>query len=71
MDLYGYGTELIYNTFMLIQDVALKTNRERWMIEMGGARGSWRSVLALQHDDDKYFFFLPIDRIRKCPTTPG
>ena len=37
---------------MLIQDVALKTYQERWTIETGGERGSGRSVLAAQHDDD-------------------
>ena len=37
---------------MLIQDVAWKTSREQWMIEKGGERGSGRSVLAVQHDDE-------------------
>ena len=41
-----------YNSSVPIQDVALKTSREQWMIEMGGKRGSGRSVLAVRHDDD-------------------
>ena len=44
--------EPIYNSFVSIQDVALKTSRERWMIETGGEIGSRRSVLAARHDDD-------------------
>ncbi len=44
--------EPIYNSSVLIQDVALKTYRERWTIEKGGGRGSGRSVLVAQHDDD-------------------
>ena len=43
--------EPIYNCTGPIQNVALKTYRERWTIETGGERGSGRSVLALQHDD--------------------
>ena len=39
--------EPIYNSFVPIQDVALKTYRERWTIEKGGRRGSGRSVLAV------------------------
>ena len=34
--------EPIYNSSVLIQDVALKTYRERWTIETGGERGSGR-----------------------------
>ena len=37
---------------MPIQDVALKTNRERWTIEKGGGRGLGRSALAVQYNDD-------------------
>ena len=44
--------EPIYNSSVAIQDIALKTSREQWMIETGGERGSGRSVLAVQHDDD-------------------
>ena len=38
--------EPIYNNSVPIQAVALKTDRERWSIETGGERRSWRSVLA-------------------------
>ena len=34
------------------KDIALKTSQEWWMIETGGERGSGKSVLAMQHDDD-------------------
>ena len=44
--------ETIYNSSVPIQDVVLKTYRERWMIETGGKRGSGRSVLVARHDDD-------------------
>ena len=39
----------------LIQDVAWKTYQEQRTIEMGGERGSGKSVLAVQHDDDDTF----------------
>ena len=38
--------EPIYNSSVSIQDVAWKTFLERWTKEMGGERGSGRSVLA-------------------------
>ena len=41
-----------YNSSVLIQDVAMKTYRKRWTIEMGGGRGLGRSVLMARHDDD-------------------
>ena len=44
--------ESIYNNSVPIQDVALKTSRERWTIEPGGMRGSGRSLLAARHNDD-------------------
>ena len=44
--------ESTYNSFVPIQDVALKTYRERWTIEKGGGRGSGRSALVARHDDD-------------------
>ena len=47
-----------YNSSVPIQDVALKTYQERWTIEMGGGRGSKRSVLAVRHDDDDIGFCL-------------
>ena len=45
--------EPIYNSSVPIQDVAWRTCREQWMIEMGGKRGSGRSVLAARHDDEE------------------
>ena len=44
--------EPIYNSSVLIQDIARKTSLEQWMIEMGDERGSGRSVLPVRHDDD-------------------
>ena len=44
--------EHIYNSSVQIQDVDLKNELERWMIEAGGERGSGRSVLTMGHDDD-------------------
>ena len=44
--------EPIYNSSVLIQDVALKTDQEQWMKETGDERGSGRSMLAAQHDDE-------------------
>ena len=44
--------EPIYNSSVLIQNVALKTYWERWTIEVGGGRGSGRAVLVAQHDDN-------------------
>ena len=38
--------EPIYNSAVPIQDVALKTYREQWMIEMVNERGSGRFTLA-------------------------
>ena len=38
--------EPIYNGSVPIQDVALKTSRERWTIKTDGGRVSGRSVLA-------------------------
>ena len=40
--------ELTYNSFVLIQDVALKTYQERWMIETVGKRETGRSVLMMR-----------------------
>ena len=44
--------EPIYNRSVSVQDVDLKTYRERSMIENGGGRGSGRSVLAARHKDE-------------------
>ena len=47
--------ESTYDSSVQIQDVALKTSRERWTIEKGGGRGSRRSALAARrHDNDEY-----------------
>ena len=47
--------EPIYNSSVSIQDVALKTYQERWMIETGGGRGPGKSMLVVRHDDDEFF----------------
>ena len=44
--------EPIYGSSVPIEDLAWKTFREQWMIEMGGDWVLGRSVLAAQHDDD-------------------
>ena len=46
--------EPIYNNSVPIQDVALKTYRERWTIQ----RESGRSVMVVRHDDDFYSTYL-------------
>ena len=43
--------EPTYNSSVPIQDVALKTSRERWMIERGGGKESGRSALVVRPDD--------------------
>ena len=45
--------EPIYNSSVPIQDVVLKTDRERWTIEKVGGGGSERTVLMVWHDDDE------------------
>ena len=42
----------LYKSSVPMQDVALKTCRERWTIETGDEKGSGKSVLAVQDDDD-------------------
>ena len=49
--------EPIYSSFVPLQDVALKTYWKRWTIEMGGKKGSGRSVLAARYDDDENIHF--------------
>ena len=49
--------EPIYNSSVLIQDVAWKTCRERWTIGTRGRWGSGKPVLAACHDDDDDIFF--------------
>ena len=44
--------ELIYNSSVPTQNVALKTSPEQWTIETDGEKGLGRSVLAAWHDDD-------------------
>ena len=46
--------EPIYNSSVLIQDIALKTSQEQWMIEIAGERGLGRSMLAASHDEDLF-----------------
>ena len=50
--------EPIYNIFVSIQDVALKTYRERWTIGTGGERVSGRSVLVARHDIYIYIYII-------------
>ena len=56
--------ELIYNSSVPIQNIALKTSREKWTIEMGSENEPGRSVLAARHDDDDneigWLYKLPI-----------
>ena len=54
MDVQMFDDQLepIYNSSVSIQDVDKTTSRKRWTIETGGERGSWKSVLTAQHDDD-------------------
>ena len=35
-----------------MQDIALKTFRKQWTVEMGGEKESGRSVLAAWYEDD-------------------
>ena len=44
--------ELIYDSSVPIQDVALKTYWEQWTIEMGDVRVLGRTMLVAWHDDD-------------------
>ena len=44
--------EPTYSSSVPIRDVALKTSRKQWTIEMGGKRGSGISGLMARHDDD-------------------
>ena len=44
--------ESIYNSSVPIQDVAWKIYQELWTIEMGGERGSEKSIQAAQHEND-------------------
>ena len=53
--------EPIYNSSVMIQDIALKTSREQWTIETSCERRSGRSMLAVQHDDD-----LVLQHVKPC-----
>ena len=44
--------EPTYKISVPIKDVALKTYRKRWTIEKGVGKGSGRSALLVEHDDD-------------------
>ena len=44
--------ESTYNSFVSMQDVALRTCRKQWTREKGGEKGSRISVLVARHDDD-------------------
>ena len=48
----GDQLELIYNSSVLIQDVARKTSRERWTIGTSGGSGSGKSVRPARYDDE-------------------
>ena len=62
--MYSYGSphmakqnqddqlEHTYSSSVWIQDVALKTCQNRWMIGRSGERGSGISLLAVRHDGD-------------------
>ena len=54
MDKQGLGNqqEPVNNSSVLIQDVAWETYREWWLIETRGERGSGKSMLVPQHDDN-------------------
>ena len=52
LDDHLFYVEPIYNNSVLIQDVAWKTRRERWTIEMNGEGGPGKSILAARHNDN-------------------
>ena len=51
----GGQQEPIYNSSVLIKDVAWKTCRERWTIGTNGERVTGKSVLAARHNDDDIY----------------
>ena len=57
--------EPIYNSSVQIQDVALKTYWEQWVIETGGGRGSGRSMLVVRHDVDIVYLYYFIQKTMK------
>ena len=54
----GDQLEPMYNSFVPIQDIVLKTCRKQWTIEKGGEKGSGISVLMVRHDD--YYIYIYI-----------
>ena len=66
----GRPARTFINSSVPIQDIALKTQRDRWMIETSGKRRSERSLLAVQHDDDDkeiyIFFFYKFKSMEAC-----
>ena len=48
----GNSLEPIYNSSVVIQDVAGKTFPEQWTTEKNGERESRKSIQAACHDDD-------------------
>ena len=50
----GLGDQLepVYNSSVLVQDVAWKTYREQWTIETSDKWGPGKSVLKARHDDE-------------------
>ena len=54
----GDQLEPIYNSSVLILDVAWKTCQERRMIRTSGKRGSGKSVLVARPNGDDIFIFL-------------
>ena len=46
--------EPIYNSSVLMQDVAWKTHRKRWMIKTSGERGWEKSVPTARPDDGEW-----------------
>ena len=49
----SHGRPARYNSSLSIQNIALKTYRERWTIETGDGRRSERCVQASRHDNDE------------------
>ena len=53
----------IHNSSVPIEDIALKTSREKLTIETDGDRGSGRSMLAERHDDIYIYILSCTDRV--------
>ena len=56
MDEQALGDQLepIYNSFVLIQDLAWKTCRERWTIGKMAKERLLKTLLAARHDDNDF-----------------